>query len=591
MNAMFRFITTILAEKSQSGGGGEEPTVGTSVDSIDVVNASTGAIITTSIADGDSIDLDIAPLTFRANTSGLVKSVKYELDGVEINRNNVAPYYALPYRVYKTPGQYAINIDIRPLDFGVGIRTLKVTPYSLENGQGAAGTPFELEIKFIRTSSITETPSTTFAANSTEFESAITGGDHYDIIEFDSVMDCSGFSPDITKKIKLVGTGPSAELQNVSNWDIFSGITLRGFKITSGNICFRIQNGADGIFVGDLEVSNINKLIQLNVENDANGMAINNIVGDNIIGSRPAITDCFGQISNMSVRNCDVRNFIASNGAVQAFRIGTDTGTIENHDIIFEHNYVDNMVPDLDDTGEVHGAHLFGNHMYVYNNTIKNVITDSDHSDHEGFDCKGDWHYIAYNWIHNGGARGQEGHLNKKDKQVGGILEHNLITSGGVSIVNGTPIVRTMDTGQGMTVHGDNIIRFNTFVLQHPSDSSGGAVLMHMFNNDNSFIHDNFVLINGAKMCRFTQTDKPSGTSQVHVYNNTIRIKTLETAGVFYKNSEPAHVTIHQEGGDDLCPTSGKNGTGCAIEFGLHPTNSDWTAGYVPQGNFLIDVS
>ena len=95
------------------------------------------------INSGDTIDLatDGTQLNMRADTSGIIGSVKFELDGAVTRTENVFPY-ALGG---DSSGDYNNFTDLA----SIGPHTVAATPYAESGGSGAAGVKFTIDVTVI----------------------------------------------------------------------------------------------------------------------------------------------------------------------------------------------------------------------------------------------------------------------------------------------------------------------------------------------------------------------------------------------------------------------------------------------------------
>ena len=86
------------------------------------------------LSDGDTVVKPSFNINVRANTSGSIGSVVFELNGGKVQTENAAPYALAG----DTGGNYL------PWKYSVGSQTIRATPYSKESGGGTAGTPREI---------------------------------------------------------------------------------------------------------------------------------------------------------------------------------------------------------------------------------------------------------------------------------------------------------------------------------------------------------------------------------------------------------------------------------------------------------------
>ena len=118
------------------------------VNQLTLVNAKTDKDIQL-LEDGDVLDLSELPqahLNIRADVSGVVRSVKFELDGEEVGIENVEPYAMFG----------DLDGDYLSQRFKPGQYTLGVIPYTAPNAEGEPGEPLEISLEVVRRNTLAD---------------------------------------------------------------------------------------------------------------------------------------------------------------------------------------------------------------------------------------------------------------------------------------------------------------------------------------------------------------------------------------------------------------------------------------------------
>ena len=291
------------------------------------------------------------------------------------------------------------------------------------------------------------------------------------------VYPAAGVRYDVRFPVKLLGADPTTTIIEGLELQLGAGgLEIKGLGFRRSGTLIQLsgnaQNVIDGLRVCDSHFSEIERVIHL--RNDNGTHVVRNVVIEgsrftNLRGPRVGAVLLMAHTNErIRIRDNVAEGLVGqNNGSALAFVVGRNASRFRNNDILFERNFIRNIVAGTMETGQAnevpsgHGIWAFGSNIRVLNNSVIDINMAKDH---EGIYLKAEGSIIEGNLVVDACGAGGGGCIAIKGSEdsKNNIVRHNtvldrrgghgLYLEGGLQVSHNY-VHRTQGTGgNGITV-------------------------------------------------------------------------------------------------------------------------------------------